>query len=99
MKGRGVSGAFRGKLLGALVVAAALSSGASMAVPMPPQGSLLVTSYYATADRSEVVGVRVYGNATCQNGPYPLDWGLQTPYSSMDFYACEGGGGGLLPEL
>ncbi|GAA3919002.1 hypothetical protein GCM10022229_10740 [Luteimonas lutimaris] len=64
---------------------------------MPPQGSLLVTTYYASAERNEIVGVDVYGNATCPNGPYPIDWGIHTQYSSIGFYACGDEGG--LPEL
>ena len=97
MNGKAVVRKYRGRLLGALVVAAALSSGASMALPMPPPGSLLVTTYYASADRSEIVGVDVYGDGTCRNGPYPIDWGIRTQYSSIGFYACENEGG--LPEL
>ncbi len=99
MKRKETSGTGRRALLPALVIAAALSSGASMALPMPPYGSLLVTTYYATAARDQIVGVDVYGDATCRNGPYPIDWGSRTQYSSISFYACEGEGGPTLPEL
>jgi len=97
MNRKDLARACRRKLLAVLVVAAALSSGASMALPMPPPGSLLVTTYYASAERNEIVGVHVNGNATCPNGPYPIDWGVHTRYSSIGFYACGDGGG--LPEL
>jgi hypothetical protein len=100
MKRKETSGTVRRKLLPVLVMAATLSSGASMALPMPPYGSLLVTTYYATADRDQVVGVDVYGDATCRNGPYPIDWGSHSQYSSLSFFACQGEGGGpTLPEL
>lgn len=97
MNRKEISRTCRRTFLGTLVVAAALSSGASMALPMPPYGSLLVTTYYATAERNQVVGVDVYGDATCRNGPYPIDWGIHTNYSSIGFHACENEGN--FPEL
>ncbi|MGH8079301.1 MAG: hypothetical protein ACREP7_01920 [Lysobacter sp.] len=78
----------------AAIVAAALFSAASSALPVPPAGSgWLVYSYYgATGDNDAqgVVGMR-YQGAGCP-GPKPQDWGMKTSKFTYHYASCNGGG-------
>lgn len=74
------------KFLLAALIAGATVSGVSMALPMPPDGSILVVESYADAALTQQVGAKVYG--TCYNSPYPISWGVQTSYRHMYFYKC-----------
>lgn len=73
------------KILLAAVIAASTLSGASMALPQPPDGALLVVEYYDAYGTH--VGSQVYG--TCFSGPYPLTWGIRTSNRAISFYQCD----------
>lgn len=72
------------KVLLVAVVAAATLSGASMALPMPPDGSVLLVEYYDAYGNQ--VGAQVYG--TCPDGPTPLTWGVRTSNRELVMVQC-----------
>ena len=75
---------FTKKVLMAAVGAAATLSGASMALPAPPDGSVLVVEYYDAFGNQ--VGAQVYG--TCPDGPMPLTWGVRTSNRELVMVQC-----------
>lgn len=75
---------FSKKLLLVAVGAAATLSGASMALPVPPDGSVLVVEYYDAFGNQ--VGAQVHGG--CPDGPTPLSWGVRTSNRALVMVQC-----------
>lgn len=75
---------FTKKVLLAAVLAASTLSGASMALPVPPAGSVLLVEYYDAFGNQ--VGAQVYG--TCPDGATPLSWGVRTSNRELVMVQC-----------
>lgn len=71
-------------ILLAAVLAASTLSGASMALPAPPDGSVLVVEYYDAFGKQ--VGAQVHGG--CPDGPTPLSWGVRTSNRELVMVQC-----------
>lgn len=83
MKKYGNAGNRRLWMLGAALMAGLLVSLAAWAVPYPAYGYVTVVTYYSTAAKTQVVGVRNYGN--CPPGSYaPLDYGSTSAHQSVE---------------
>lgn len=75
---------FAKKILLVAVVAATTLSGTSMALPAPPDGSVLLVEYYDSYGNQ--VGAQAYG--TCPDGPTPLTWGVRTNNRVLNMVQC-----------
>lgn len=75
---------FTKKVLLAAVLAASTLSGASMALPVPPAGSVLLVEYYDAFGNQ--VGAQVHGD--CPDGPTPLTWGVRTSNRELVMVQC-----------
>ena len=89
MKTQKRTGAGRRWMLGAAAAAGLLISLAAWALPYPAYGYTTVATYYATAAKTQIVGVKAYDNCPPGTPPY-LSYGTVSVHVTVVIIRCPG---------
>ncbi|KRD75953.1 hypothetical protein [Lysobacter sp. Root983] len=85
-------------MLGAAATLGMLVSLAAWALPYPAYGYTTLATYYSTAAKTEVVGLRAYENCPPGSPPF-LDRGVTSAHVTVEIIRCPFWGGDPEPEL
>ncbi|WP_242108373.1 hypothetical protein [Luteimonas aquatica] len=84
-------------VVGGALVAGILVSLAAWAYPMPGPNQETVVTYYSSAARTDVVGVRSFRDGQCEI--YHLTWGITSSYQTVEVLDCASNDGDVPPGV